>query len=545
LRLFHRLGASRISRSVCAAAAGAALTGLYGKMGGVAYQDYPDARLIVIWGCNPAVTGIHLVPFVRQARQAGAKLVVVDPRRTPLARQADLHLQLRPGTDLPVALAVIQGLFATGRADLDFLRANTRGWEALRQRAAAWTFARAAEVSGVSAADLELFTNLYATTQPALIRCGWGIERSRNGGSGIAAVLALPAVAGKFGVRGGGFTMSNSPAWDVDATAAARAPAPSTRLINMNLVGQTLAPEFSPGIYALFVYNCNPLSTLPAQNKVRAGLEREDLFTVVHEQVLTDTARYADVLLPATTFLEHTEARRGYGAMLAQLALPVIEPVGEAKPNYWLFGELCSRLGLSRPDDPQSPSELLQAIVGTSREGARIAAELADTRRATPPGGGRPVPFVDVFPGTPDGKIDLCPAHLDAEAPHGLYGYAPDPATDLYPLALISPSTSDAISSTLYQRVAGQVPVELHPADALLRGIADGEEVRMYNGDGEVRCTARLNDDLRPGVVALPKGLWDRHTHNGQTSNALAPDSLADLGGGACFYDARVQVVRA
>lgn len=544
LRLFHRLGASRLGRTVCAAAAGAALTGLYGKMGGVAYEDYPEARLIVIWGCNPAVTGIHLVPYLRKAQQAGAKLVVVDPRRTPLARQADLHLALRPGTDLPVALAVTNRLFSTGRADLNFLQSHTHRWEVLRGRAAQWSFARAAEVAGVSTSDLERLTDLYAASQPALVRCGWGIERSRNGGSGIAAVLALPAVAGKFGVRGGGFTLSNSAAWDVDATAAACAPPPKSRVINMNRVGQSLAPDFAPAIHALVVYNCNPLSTLPAQNKVRAGLEREDLFTVVHEQVLTDTARYADVLLPATTFLEHTEARRSYGATLAQLAGPVIEPVGEARPNYWLFGELCNRLGLTQPGDPQTPKELLQAIVATSGDAPRIAAELAETGRATPPGGSRPIQFVDVFPGTPDRKIDLCPPHLGAEAPHGLYGYAPDPGSASFPLALISPSTSDAISSTLYQRVRGQVPLELHPADAAARQISDGDEVRMFNSDGEVRCVAKLNDELRPGLVVLPKGLWDRHTRNGQTANALSPDSLTDLGGGACFNDARVEIAR-
>jgi anaerobic selenocysteine-containing dehydrogenase len=544
LRMFHRLGASRLGRTVCAAAAGAALTGLYGKMGGVAYEDYSEARLIVIWGCNPAVTGIHLVPYLRKAQQAGAKLVVVDPRRTPLARQADLHVPLRPGTDLPVALAVMNGLFSTGRADLKFLQAHTQRWEVVRDRASKWSFTRAAEVAGVKPDDLAQLTNLYADTQPALVRCGWGIERSRNGGSGVAAVLALPAVAGKFGVRGGGFTMSNSAAWDVDATAAACAPPPNTRVINMNRVGQSLASDFAPAIHALVVYNCNPLSTLPAQNKVRAGLEREDLFTVVHEQVLTDTARYADVLLPATTFLEHTEARRSYGATLAQLARPVIEPVGEARPNYWLFGELCNRLGLTQPNDPQTPDELLRAIVDTSGDHVRITAELAETARATPPGGGRPIQFVDLFPGTPDQKIDLCPAHLDAEAPCGLYGYAPDPGSKSFPLALISPSTPDAISSTLYQRVRGQVPVELHPADAASRHISDGDEVRMFNGDGEVRCIAKLNEELRPGLVVLPKGLWDRHTRNGQTANALAPDSLTDLGGGACFNDARVEVAR-
>ncbi len=277
---------------------------------------------------------------------------------------------------------------------------------------------------------------------------------------------------------------------------------------------------------------------------MRAGLEREDLFTVVHEQVMTDTARYADVLLPATTFLEHSELRRGYGSMLAQRAEPVIEPVGEARPNYWLFAELCRRMGLAQEGDPETPQEIAQAIVATSRDAQRVSAELAATGRSAPPCGLQPVQFVDVFPRTSDGKIDLCPRQLDDEAPQGLYAYQADPASSTFPLTLISPSTSDAISSTLYGRVERQVSVELHPADAAQRGIADGDAIRMFNGDGEVRARARISDGLRPGVVMLPKGLWAKHTHNGQTSNALSPDTLTDLGGGACFNDARVEIRR-
>lgn len=545
LRLFHRLGASRLARTLCAAAVAAASTGLYGKMPGTAYQDFPLAELIVVWGCNPAVSGIHLAPFLREAQKNGAKLVVIDPRQTPIARQADLHLPLRPGTDLPVALAVINGLFQSGRADVSFLSGRAVHWETLRERAAAWSYSRAAEVAGVAADEIEQLTDWYASASPALVRCGWGIERSRHGGSAVAAVLALPAVAGKFGVRGGGFTMTNSFAWDVDPTAAARAPAPATRIINMNRVGETLAPAFAPPIKALFVYNCNPLSTLPAQNKVRTGLERDDLFTVVHEQVMTDTARYADVLLPATTFLEHTDLRRSYGAYLAQLAPPVIEPVGEARPNYWLFAELCRRLGVAQPGDPETPQELLAAMLESSADGPRLSQAFSEAGCAVPNSGPQPVQFVDVFPKTPDGKIDLCPERLDREAPLGMYGYSADPACEKYPLALISPSTSDAISSTLYQLVREHVPLEMHPDDARQRGLTDGDTVRAFNEYGEVRCAVKVTAHVRPGVVMLPKGLWSQHTHNGQTANALSPDTLTDLGAGACFNDARVEVVRA
>ena len=543
-RFFYRLGASRLARTLCAAPTASALFGLYGKFAGVAYEDYPLARLIVLWGVNPAVTGIHLAPFIRQAQANGSKLVVVDPRRTPLARQADLHLAVKPGTDLVVALSVIRWLFESNRADLDFLQTHTRSWEKLRERSAEWTFERAAEVAGIAADDIAEFARLYADARPAVIRCGWGLERNRNGGSAAAAVLALPAVAGKFGVAGGGFTMSQSVAWDVNTAAGAAATPPKTRLVNMNLLGQVLADDYRPPIKSLFVYNCNPLATAPQQNKIRTGLEREDLFTVVHEQVLTDTARYADVVLPATTFLEHIELRRSYGSMIAQLAPRVVPPVGEARSNHWLFGELCRRLGLDQAGDPQTPEEVAQAIVATSASGKQIAESLAATGHATAPGSPRPVQFVDIFPTLAERRADLLPENLDRAAPGGLYAYLPLEPHDDFPLALISPSTSKAISSSLYQLVRETVPVELHPADAAPRGIADGDSVRVFNRSGEVRCRVKLSGELRPGVAVLPKGLWSRHTLNGQTANALAPDTLTDLGGGACFNDARVQIER-
>jgi anaerobic selenocysteine-containing dehydrogenase len=452
---------------------------------------------------------------------------------------------LRPGTDLPVALAVIRWLFETGRADFGFLAAHARNWEQLRERSRAWMLDRAADVAGISADQIAALAKLYADAKPAVIRCGWGIERNVNGGSAIAAVLALPAVAGKFGVAGGGYTLSQGAAWDVDAMAGAAAPAPATRIINMNRLGETLRPEFQPAVRALFVYNCNPMATVPEQNKIREGLLREDLFTVVHEQVLTDTTLYADVLLPATTFLEHTEARRSYGAMIAQFTKPVVEPAGEARANHWLFGELCRRMGLTRPGDPETEEEVVQAIVATSGSAAKLAESFAATGQALPPCGTRPVQFVDVFPGTADRRIDLCPESLDRETSKGLYTYHPVATRKEFPLTLISPSTSKAISSTLYQLVRDTVPVEIHPEDACERGIADRDAVRMFNDSGEVLCTAKLNGDLRPGVASLPKGLWARHTHNGQTANALAPDTLSDLGAGACFNDTRVQIERA
>ena len=546
LRLFARLGASRLDRTVCAAPSRSAARGLYGLMPGVALPDYRHARLIVLWGVNPAVTGIHLVPIIQDAQRAGATLVVVDPRRTPLAKRADLHLAPRPGTDLPLALAVIRWLFEEGRADLGFLAAHARGAAELRRRAAPWDLQRAAAVSGVPAVEIERFARLYADSSPAVMRTGWGVERNRNGGSAVAATLALPAVAGKFGVRGGGYTMSNSGAWNLDhAAAAAVSPADADlalgmRIVNMNLLGETLLGA-EPPVRVLFVYNCNPLATMPDQERVRRGLEREDLFTVVFDPVRTDTARYADLLLPATTFLEHHELVKGYGAFVLHQAAPAIEPAGEARPNYQVFGELCDRLGLSRPQDPEGAAALTSALLGGAE---RVRAELARDGMAVPDSGPAPIQFGDVFPRTPDQKIDLVPEALDREAPEGLYAFREAPAGGRFPLALISPATARTISSTLGELHRKLVPIELHPDDAVRRGLAEGDRVRVWNDLGEVRTVVRLSLDVAPGLAVLPKGLWSHNTDSGTTANALVPAGLADLGGGACFNDARVEVER-
>jgi anaerobic selenocysteine-containing dehydrogenase len=542
-RLFHRLGASRLLRTVCAAPSGRAASGLYGKMPGTAYQDYAHAKLVVVWGMNPSVSGIHLVPYIQEAQKRGARLVIVDPRRTRMAEGADLHLALHPGTDLPLALAVIRWLFAQGRADRTFLAGHAHGAEELARRAEPWTLERAARETRLPASDIEAFARLYAETSPAALRCGWGPERNRNGGSAIAAILALPAVAGKFGVRGGGYTLSNSAAWkDVDGMAAAKAEAPSTREINMNRLGDALTRAGEGSVDLLFVYNANPLMTIPDQERVRAGLEREDLFTVVFDPVMTDTARYADVVLPAATFLERTEISRGYGAFVMQKADAVIPPVGEARPNHAVFAELCRRLDLARAGDPETAEAIAEAILASSRRGAHLARSLDEDGIAFLEEGSAPVQFVDTFPRTADGKIHLVPEPLDREAPLGLYGYQPEPEAGRFPLALISPATDRTISSTLGELHRAPVPVQMHPDDAGPRGIRDGDRVRVFNALGSVRCRAQVDAGVRAGVVFLPKGIWSHNTESGTTANALSPDTLTDLGGGACFNDARVEI---
>jgi anaerobic selenocysteine-containing dehydrogenase len=537
--LWRRFGTSRLARTLCAAPTGAANLALYGKMASVTYEDYPEARLIVLWGVNPSASGIHLVPYVREAQQRGAKLVVIDPRATPLARAADVHLAVKPGTDLPVALALHRHLFSSGAADTRFLAAHTHHADQLRERAEEWTMARAAEVAGIDAARLEQVAALYAATSPALIRCGWGLERNRNGGSAAAAVLALPAVAGKFGVRGGGYSMSNSASWNIDRPWIG-AGEPSTRVVNMNHLGRALLDYTDPPVKVLFVYNCNPAATVPDQRRVLRGLQREDLFTVVFEQVMTDTALYADVVLPATTFLEGYDFARAYGPIRLDLGRPVIDPVGEARSNADVFGELCTRLGLLTEDEPAGELDLLVRVLDSLP--GRIGSDLRDGTPPSPPFGFRPIQFVDVFPNTPDKKVDLFPPALAAASLAGLYAYQPDPATDRYPLALISPSSERTISSTLGELPRADVKLLMHPSDADARGLADGDMVRIFNDLGEVHCALNVLPTIRPGTVSLPKGLWRRSTRNGVTGTALVPDALEDLSGGACFNDARVQV---
>lgn len=535
-RLFRRLGASNLATTVCAAPTTAVAKAMYGKMPGVPLHWYEQARLIVVWGMNPEVSGIHLVPHIDEARRRGARVVVVDPRRTRLARRADLHLPVRPGTDVAVALAVANRLFEDDAADLDFLGQHCTGVDSFRRAAAAWSTERAAAVSGVPATDIERLARWYASSSPAVIRVGWGLERNRNGGAGVAAVLALPAVGGKFAVVGGGYTLSNGGAIPHDVEAVIATPVPPTRTVNMNRLGHELL-HGEPPIHVLFVYDANPVATLPAQRSVLAGLARDDLFTVVFDQVHTDTARWADLLLPATTFLEHAELRAGYGAAVLQYGDAVIGPVGEARPNYEVFDAIADRMGLLTADEPRGPEAMTRAIVGDRRaeqlleSGVEVAAE--------------GVQFVDILPRTPDRKADLFPRQLDAEAPGGLYAWREVPAEmAAFPLTLISPATRHTINSTLGQLRQRPASVQMGPGDAEARGIADGDRVRVYNHLGEVHCLAEVSAAMRDGVVCLPKGLWARSTANGLTGNALVSDSYTDIAGGATFNDARVQIER-
>lgn len=544
-RFFRRIGASVLDRTYCASATSAAQGGVVGAMPGIPLEDYAHAKLIVVWGTNPHATGIHLVPIIERAREAGAKLVVVDPRATPLARRADLHLALRPGTDLPVALAMIHALFERGHADHAFLDRHAAEVDLLRERASRWSIEAAAREAAIDPARLDRFVELYAESAPAAIRIGYGPERNRNGGSAIAAIMAIPAVGGKFGVRGGGFTMSNgdSARWHVSPEAAVAEPASPARHVNMGNLASALATLRDPPLAAVFVYNCNPAATAPDQLAVLEQLRRDDVFVVCHEQVWTDTARLADIVLPSTAMLEHREINRGYGNMRLYDSRPVATPPGEARSNNHVFAALLDRMHLTKPGDPTTDDELAAAIFGSHPAGAGLRAQLDEHGVAIPSVGEHPIAFVDVFPSHPDRKIHLVPGALDREA-GGLYVYKPDPATLDYPLALISPALATQISSTFGQLRTAPGQLELAPADAAARGIATGDPIRVWNARGEIECTAKVSTDLQPGTCLLPKGLWHKHLANGHTANAVIPEGFADLGGQVAWNDARVQVAK-
>ena len=539
-RFFHRLGASELLKTICAAPTGTVARAMYGTMGGVPPQDYRRARAIVLWGVNPSATSIHLVPHVRAAQRAGAFVAAIDPCRTPLARTANLHLAPRPGTDAALALAMVHELMRRGWADQAFLAAHASGVETLSAAAAEWPLERAATECDVPAADIATLVEAYASASPAVIRCGWGVERNRNGGQAVRAILALPAVAGKFGVRGGGFTMSLSRAFPIDAVALARPDLSRrpVRQINMVQLGRVLTEPQTPPIRALFVYNANPVAMTPDQNRILAGLAREDLFIVVHDQVLTDTARFADVLLPAPTVFEQRELHKSYGHYVLQYSEPVIDPVGESLANPELFARLARAMGFDEPELQASETELLDAALGAGR--ARLGGAGADELRRERAvsvhfdGGTELVQFGTDFPTTASRRAELSPPACAGAV------YA-SPRGEL-PLVLLSPASDKTINSIFGEFNLPQARLAMHPDDAAPRGVRDGARVRVFNNLGEVHVRARLTRDVRPGVVTLPKGLWRSSTLNGCTATALVPDTLTDIGDGACFNDARVEV---
>jgi anaerobic selenocysteine-containing dehydrogenase len=537
---FAALGSSRMAKTLCAAPSTEVALGMYGRMPGVAFEDYPLAKCIIIWGANPKATNIHLVPILRQAKKQGAFIAVVNPVQTFSTHEVDLHLPVFPGADLPVALAMIRLWKEAERFDLQFLQHHADGLEPLLAAAAQWTVERAAAAARVDPQAIQTLAQAYAEANPSVIRTGWGTERNRNGGQALAAILAMPALLGKFGVRGGGYTMSNSGAAQLDVSKIFNAPPWRTRIINQTRLGAVLTEDLHPPVKGLFVYNCNPVATAPDQKAILRGLAREDLFMVVSEQVMTDTCQYADILLPAVTFLEQQEIRRSYGSYIVGGVQPVIAACGEAKPNEEVFALLGQAMGWTHEPFTWSTDDCMRKIAEALRLGHQ-AADLSAFKEGKGQQydfpGVTPIQFDTVWPRTPDKKAHLTPAALG----NSPFQYQPIEQAG-YPLALISPSNNKMISSTLGEFNYAELRLMIHPTDATARGIQDGDVVHIFNDLGEVVCRAQVSARMRAGVVSLPKGAWRKSSRNGLTSTALCPADVNVVGGGACFNDARVEV---
>jgi anaerobic selenocysteine-containing dehydrogenase len=549
LRFFHRLGATLLDRSpLCGGIRSEAWTGTYGAAPGIPPEQVEHARLIVAWGYNVTWAGLHLTPLIDRARRNGAKLVVVDPRRTKIAERADLHLPIKPGTDVVLAWAIAADLERRGAIDRAFVDRHVAGYEEYMARARRWGVADAARECGLTEAAVRQLAEWYATIAPAAIAGGNGLERNQNGGAGVRSVFALPALAGKFGVTGGGLVNSARAAFPRTPAKLARPDfvPKGTRTLNIVDVGRHLTDAtLAPPLKAIFVYNHNPLVVHPDQNLMRRGLAREDLFVVGSDVVMTDSLAYADVVLPACSHFEHDDLFAAYGTHWLQRAEPVIPPQGEALPNTEIFRRLAARFGFDDPAFKATDAQLMDdAVDGSDPRMGGIAPSRIPLDRALLMTfhGAEANLFKNVSPKTASGKVDLASPYLEEKYGARLPDYRP--FTSRYPLILITPASDRRTTSTFGGCTANAdtPPLEIHPDDARARGLKDGMQARVWNDLGEVHLPVRVTDAVPPGVVCSLKGAWMKTSDNGQTVSALAPTHHADICGGACYNDARVEI---
>ena len=549
LRFFYRLGATLLDRKpLCGGIRTEAWTGTYGAVPGIRPEQAAHAKLVIAWGNNVTWSNLHFMPIVNQARRNGARLVVIDPKRIKLAERADLHIALRPGTDVVLAWAVAVELERRDALDRAFIERHVQGFDEFMARARYYPPAEAARVCGVPEGQIHQLAEWYATHRPVAISVGNGLERNQNGGSGIRAIFALPALTGGWGVPGGGCINGAGFAFPKTPQRLQRPDLvpPGTRTLNIVDVGRHLLdPALSPPITAVFIYNHNPVIVHPDQNRMKRALAREDLFAVGIDVVMTDSLAYCDVVLPASSHFEYADLYPAYGQHWLQRAEPVIPPVGESLPNTEIFRRLARRFGFTGAVFTASDAELMDdAMDGSDARLGGTPPSRIPTDRALPmqAQGEEATLFKNVMPRTPSGKVELASSYLEQK-----YGARlPDfrAVEDRYPLALISPASDKRTTSTFggLPASAATPPLEMHPRDAQARGLRSGARVRVWNDLGEVHLPLVITDAVRPGVVASLKGAWFRTSDNGQTVSALAPNHHANIAGGACYNDARVEV---
>jgi anaerobic selenocysteine-containing dehydrogenase len=557
-RFFNQLGASQLERTICAAAGGEGLVQTLGAKVGMRVEFFAESKLILIWGSNSVTSNLHFWRYANQARRDGAKLICIDPRRSETAEKCHEHIALLPGTDGALALALMHELIQHEWLDHDYLDRYTLGWDALMARALQWPPERAAAVCGITPEQIRALARDYgacaASHAPAAIRMNYGLQRVHGGGNAVRLIASLPALIGAWRTRAGGVLLSSSGAFPVQRAAlqrpdllAGRTP----RSINMATIGNALlrtsSPEFGPAVEALVVYNSNPVAIAPESAKVVQGFAREDLFIVVLEHFQTDTADYADYVLPATTQLEHWDVHSAYGHTDALLNRPAIAPLGDAKPNTQIFRELAARMGLIEPRLSDSDEALCRQAYGDAVDFEALLAQGFATLPTAD------APFAQGNFPTPSGKCEFFSARLAAQGLDGLPDHVPNHevahSTSAYPLAMISPPARNFLNSsfvnvTSLQASEGEPLLEIHPTDAAARGIADGDTVRVFNDRGSYHCRARISDRARAGVVNGLGVWWRKLGLKGTNVNQLTSQHLTDLGRGPTFYDCLVQVSR-
>jgi anaerobic selenocysteine-containing dehydrogenase len=560
--LFHALGASRLDRTICVTTAYAGWRATLGRVTGNDSGQMVGADLVVLWGINAAYTTINVMTQVKRARDRGAYVVDIDPYRNRTAKQADEYMMVRPGTDGALALAVMHVLIREGLVDRDYVARATLGYEQLAAHVGRYAPAEMAPVTGLPAEAIVGFARRYGATRKSFIRVGIGLSRHDNGGMTCRAIACLPALTGAYADPNGGALLSSTDAFGFDLGVLERPdlmPEPPPRVINMIQLGRALTdPEMRPPVKSLYVYNSNPAAVCPNQELVLRGLGREDLFTVVHEQVLTDTARYADLVLPATTSMEHTDLYKSFGHVYLQLAEPVIAPQGESKSNWEVFRLLARAMALRDPHFDKDEAQLIRELLASGDDSvAGISYERLRVERSIRLNIGRPyLPFADgAF--TPSGKVEFYSASMEAAGQPALPTYTPlreGPETvDLvtrYPLQCIVPPNRFFLNSSFSQSALlrsrqKEATVLISPPDAAARGIATGDLARVYNDRGTALFRAEITDDTRPGVVVIEGIWWHRFQAGGRGINVLTSDRVADLGGGPALHSNLVGLERA
>jgi anaerobic selenocysteine-containing dehydrogenase len=556
-RFFHRLGASRLDRTICSSAGGVGLTQALGFRYGTEPEQFRHSKLILAWGANILGTNVHLWPFITEARRNGAKLYVIDPNRNRTGAAADRHYFINPGSDMALALAMMHVIIGEGLHDADYVARYTEGFDGLRERIKAWTPARASELTGIATEEIVALAREYATTRPAAIRLNYGVQRSERGATAVRTIALLPALTGSWKEVGGGLQLSTSQAFQVDRAGLERADLQQkplgreARIVNMSQLGHALTELSDPPVKAIVVYNSNPAAIAPNQNAVMRGLQRDDLFTVVLEQFPTDTADRADIVLPVTTFLENTDLFFAYGHYHLQLARPALDPPGECKSNVEIFRLLALRMGFDDPCFHDSEDDMIRTLLASGHPFLQgITLERLErehsVRLNVSPEGTPYLPFAEGNFGTPDAKCHLDFDALEYVPPvESRHGDAALRAK--FPLELISPKNDDSMNSTFGHRDTVDLQtatLHLSTEDAGARGIHNDDLVRVFNDRGSCTLTASVDGRVRSGVVSAPSVRWSKRSPGGRGVNAVTSERLTDYGGGATFYSCLVEVER-